>query len=119
MADKNEVEQFLKDFKQKLEVFQIYFVDTRKKNTIAYLGLEITPAQRKDIIKGIKTDDYSQGPLDDKIYGNASLWVFGKIIKKKEIYIKISMGRPGLSVICISFHLAEHPMKYPLKNQKK
>jgi hypothetical protein len=44
------------------------------------------------------------------------MWVFGKEINKHEIYIKITMGQPNQSVICISFHIAEHPMIYPLKN---
>ena len=43
------------------------------------------------------------------------MWVFGKLIKNHEIYIKISLGIEGSSVICISFHLAEYKMTYPLK----
>ena len=39
-----------------------------------------------------------------------------KTIKKNQIYIKITLGTFGASVICISFHLAEHQMKNPLKN---
>jgi len=30
-------------------------------------------------------------------------------------FIKITLGIEGSSVICISFHLAEHKMQYPLK----
>ncbi len=115
MTNYDEVEQFLNEFKQKLKIFQILFLDNRKKNTVAYLGLEITPARRRVIIEQIETLDYSQGPLDDNLFGNASLWVFGKTINNTEIYIKISMGKPNSQVICISFHKAEHPMKYPFK----
>lgn len=115
MANENEVEQFLNEFKQKLSIFNIVFLDSRKKNTVSALGLEIIPAKRKEIIKNIKVLDYSEGPIDDKLFGSAGLWVFGKIFKKKEIYIKITLGKPGLNTICISFHLAEHKMKYPFK----
>ena len=45
------------------------------------------------------------------------MWVFGKEIKDEKVYIKISVGRPGLSVICISFHIAEFEMDYPFKTE--
>jgi hypothetical protein len=44
------------------------------------------------------------------------MWVFGKDVKKNEVYIKITMGFAGGSVICISFHTAEYPIRYPFKN---
>jgi len=47
------------------------------------------------------------------------MWVFGKTIKEKEVYIKITMGVKDNSVICISFHLARHKMNYPLKQNKE
>lgn len=47
------------------------------------------------------------------------MWVFGKHVKSHETYIKISIGAPGTNAICISFHIAEHPMNYPFKNHKK
>jgi hypothetical protein len=43
------------------------------------------------------------------------MWVFGKEVKQKEVYIKISMGIANNSAVCISFHVAEYPMIYPLK----
>lgn len=43
------------------------------------------------------------------------MWIFGKEINGHEVFIKITMGIPNASVICISFHLAEHPLHYPLK----
>lgn len=46
------------------------------------------------------------------------MWVFGKDIDGKEIYVKVAMGRPNTSTICISFHLAEHPLRYPFKDNK-
>ncbi|MBI9068462.1 MAG: toxin [Salinivirgaceae bacterium] len=115
MANKSEIEQFLKEFKQKLKVFRIIYSDNRRKNSQALLDLEISPAKRRAFIEKIEVKDYSQGPLDDNLYGIASMWVFGKIVKSNEVYIKISMGQPNSEVICISFHISEHPMKYPFK----
>ncbi len=111
----HEVETFLSDFKIKSDVFGLYFRDTRQKNTQALLDLELTPIKRLEIIKSITAKDYSEGPINDDLFGIASLWVFGKKYKDQEIYIKISMGSENDPTICISFHRAEYPMKYPLK----
>lgn len=46
------------------------------------------------------------------------MWVFGKSINKKEIYIKISTGLPNNKTWCISFHIAEHKMHYPFSENK-
>jgi hypothetical protein len=115
MAKKEEVQQFLNDFKAKMSVFQILFRDERKKNTQALLSLEMSWEKRKKVIQSLEIEDYCEGPLDDKLYGIASLWVFGKYIKELELYVKISMGKPNSSVLCVSFHEAEHKMTYPLK----
>ena len=91
------------------------FRDDRGKNTQALIDLELRPIERKAIIEGLEVEDYSEGPIEEKLYGGADMWVFGKTIKKKEVYIKITMGAMSSSVICISFHLAQHKMNYPLK----
>lgn len=118
MTSITEVIRFLNDFDAKYKVFGILFRDERQKNTKALLQLEITPLARKAIIESLSLEDFSEGPLDDKLYGIGNMWVFGKIVKKKEIYIKISLGIPGSNVICISFHEAQAPMGYPYKNKQ-
>jgi len=112
---KGDVQQFLNEFFVKYKVFGILFRDHRQKNSKTLLSLEITPNQRREIIESLQVEDYSKGPLDDSLYGIASMWVFGKIVKGTEVYIKISMGAFGAQVICISFHDAEHAMEYPFK----
>ena len=81
----------------------------------ALIDLELTPNDRLSILSKLNVKDYSEGPLEEKLYGGTNMWVFGKTIKKKEVYIKISLGAIGTTVICISFHLAEHKINYPLK----
>lgn len=115
MSSREEVERFLEEFKVKMQVFDILFRDDRQKNTKTLLLLDITPQKRKEIIKDIQVEDYCEGPLDDRLYGMASMWVFGKMVKGAEIYIKISMGAYVTRVICISFHIAEFTMNYPFR----
>jgi fatty acid/phospholipid biosynthesis enzyme len=112
---KNEVERFLKDFKTKSGIFQIIFLDDRGKNAQALLDLDISPMKRIEIINSLKIVDYSEGPLEEKMRGIMPMWVFGKMVKKQEVYIKISMGIKNSNTICISFHPAEYPMNYPFK----
>jgi len=115
MASKNEVEIYLKELNVKMEIFGILFLDDRGKNQQTLHDLEISPTKRKEIINSLKAEDYSQGPLEEKMRGILPMWVFGKQVKKKEVYIKVSIGVEKSGAVCISFHIAEHPMNYPLK----
>lgn len=117
MATEQEVRMFLSEFKAKLEVFSVIFRDDRtvKKNTATLLALDLLPAERKEILKKLAVEDYYQGPTDDLLYKMSPMWVFGKLVKGKEMYIKITIGLENLPVICISFHEAEFAMTYPFK----
>jgi hypothetical protein len=116
MASKQEVDKFLKELKVKTLVFGILFLDDRGKNQQTLHDLEISPDKRKEVITNLRPEDYSEGPLEEKIRGILPMWVFGKEVKQKEVYIKISMGSENSNTICISFHIAEYPMNYPYKN---
>lgn len=116
MATTEEVHSFLQDFKVKLGIWGVVFRDDRGKNAQALLNLEITPVFREKILKELQVTDYYEGPKRENLYGGADMWVFGKTIKGQEVYIKITLGFSGAQVICISFHVAEHPMDYPFKN---
>ncbi len=115
MSTVTEIEYFLKDFKEKMKIWDVLFRDDRGKNAQTLLELEIRPIDRKVTLEALEVKDYSEGPLEEKLYDGADMWVFGKMVKSREMYIKITMGAPGNCVICISFHLAEYPMNYPLK----
>ncbi len=115
MRTEVEVAGFLKDFKEKMKFWDVLFRDERGKNAQALADLELRPIDRQAVLESLETKDYSEGPLPEKLYGGSDMWVFGKMVKKKEVYIKITMGAPGNSVICISFHPADYKMNYPLK----
>lgn len=116
MTSKEEIIRFLKQFQDKKRIWQIVFRDDRGKNSKALSELEIIPNQRIEIIDNLKHTDYTEGPLEEKLNKGAEMWVFGKMLKGKEIYIKISMGVAATApVICISFHIAEKAMVYPYK----
>ena len=116
MTTKQDVECFLEQFKIKLDIYDIVFrTRTNDKNERTLFALDITSRYRKDVIRNLEVRDYSQGPLADELYHGTEMWVFGKDVKGQEVYIKISMGAPERHTICISFHIAERPMRYPFK----
>ena len=115
MVTIDEVKAFLEQFNVKAQVFGIRFRDDRGKNSETLLLLDITPLQREVIVKNLLVQDYVEGPVIDELNKSGEMWVFGKDVKNREVYIKITLGYEKCQTICISFHLAEHPLKYPFK----
>lgn len=115
MVTKEEVNAFLEQFNVKTQIFGIRFRDDRGKNRETLLQLDITPVQREVIVKNLLVQDYVEGPVVDELNKTGEMWVFGKDVKGREVYIKITLGYENGQTICISFHIAEHPMDYPFK----
>ncbi len=114
--NKENVEHFLADFKTKLKIYSVIYRDDRDKNLQALADLEITRAKRTEYLGKLKAEDFCSGPNKDCLNPTMpDYWEFGIKVNKKDIYVKISLGNPNDSVICISFHLAEHKLKYHFK----
>ncbi|RJQ42376.1 MAG: hypothetical protein C4545_04735 [Anaerolineaceae bacterium] len=85
------------------------------------LGLSFTEKQIVEVIEELSLEDYTEGPLEDRDF-RGMVWIFGKCIKDKEVYIKLKiselddLGNKVASLICLSFHFSEKPLKYPYKN---
>lgn len=117
MASQSEVDLFLKELKQVINIWDIYILDSRPKNSVQHLAdLGITSNKRKEIILSLEIVDFSEGPLPETQYGGNDMWVFGKIIRGVEIYIKITIIENTGKAICISFHKAENSMNFPFKS---
>jgi hypothetical protein len=116
MIEAEDVRRFLEQFNAKVNVYGILFRDDRGKNREALLILDITPMQRELIVKTLELQDYVEGPVIDVLNKQGEMWVFGKDVKGREVYIKITLGYENGQTICISFHVAEHPMEYPFKS---
>ena len=119
MATKREVQLFLKQFHMKMKIYGIIYRDDRGKNQQALEELEIIPSYRKMVIENLCAEDYVQGPVMDELNKFGEMWVFGKDVKQREVYIKIMLGGVGCQTICISFHVAEYPLKYPFKSREE
>src|SRR5690606_17157778 len=113
MATRSEVEAFLSTFKAKMEVFDVVFLD-RDKNLQTLIDLEIARVSRKELLRELRVEDYFRGPTKDANNG-PDLWEFGRLVKQKEVYIKITIGVMNRPVICISLQLDERAISYPYK----
>lgn len=114
MVAPDEVNRFLADFKAKLDVYDVVYLN-REKNLQALADLDIRPFERTAFLRSLAVEQYYRGPHPDQA-GISDLWEFGVQVKGKEVYIKIQSGLPNRSTICISFHVAEFPMKFPHKS---
>ncbi|MCD9576134.1 hypothetical protein [Flavobacterium soyae] len=110
--NQSDVKSFLADFKANMSAFGIIYAN-RDKNIQTLADLEITPKFRDKVLSELIVDDYCQGPLTNDQFGVSPMWVFGVNVKNQEVYIKITI-LPTKS-FCISFHISEHPLKYPFK----
>ena len=115
MITKEEVQAFLNQFHAKMKIYGILYRDDRGKNQKTLEELEIVPSFRKVVIENLEVEDYIQGPVVDTLNHLGEMWVFGKDVKGREVYIKIMLGGVNCQTICISFHLAEHPLQYVFK----
>jgi hypothetical protein len=117
MTSRQQVEIFLNDVLEKIRCFDVAF-RPRDKNLDALAELDITPVKRIEYLMNLKVEDYYSGPnKDTHDPGKPDYYEFGIQVKGKEVYIKLSPGMPGKRVDCMSFHIAEFPISYPLKNK--
>jgi len=112
---KEEVSKFLMDFRLAMTLFPILFADNNMKNGQTLLSLEMPPVIRTNILANLSVEDYCEGPIDDELYGAASVWLFGKFVKNTEIYIKVAMGKSNIRILSVAFHDAGQTMAYPFK----
>ena len=117
-ASADRVRSFLKEFKMIASAQGMYVIE-RVKNTAALAELGLTAGNRVDEILSLSVADYCGGPEKD-LNGEGEVWMFGRQIADKEVYIKLKIvaikgPKNGEQKIakCISFHSAEFPLRFP------
>ena len=106
---------FLKEFKKIVQEDGLYVVN-RLDHQKSLTDLGLTKEACKIEILGLSVTDYCKGPQPDQDRPG-DIWVFGKEIAEREVYIKLKIAQTGSHKIakCISFHPAEQPLYYPFK----
>ena len=65
-------------------------------------------------LKELTVSEYSETKIDKDDLNPPLLFVFGKEINKKLVYVKLKIkGDQKRRVLCVSFHYARDPMKFP------
>lgn len=65
-------------------------------------------------LKELTISEYSETLIDKDDLNPPLLFVFGKDINRKTVYIKVKIkGENKKRIICVSFHYAKDPMTFP------
>jgi hypothetical protein len=115
MGQREDVEAFLNDFKQKLRSFGMVFLRSRGENLKTVLELELSENSVREHLANLAVENFYKGPSRDSDDG-PDLWEFGKRIGGREVYIKITKGKFNKPVVCISFHFPARTITYPFND---
>lgn len=78
------------------------------------LDLEYSASDVVNVLNGLSVDDYSEAKIDKDDLNPPTLFIFGRIIKNKQVYIKLKIKKKQRRhVLVVSFHYAKHKMKFP------
>ena len=125
-SKKSVVISFLEDLKNLLntEEFNIdsdfLLIKKRKNNDedhstpYTLLDLDYDTWDVIERLKELTVAEYSETKIDKDDSDPPLLFVFGKDIERKLVYIKLKIkGEQKRRVVCVSFHYAKEPMNFP------
>ena len=117
---KARIAKFLKEFKKITTSGRGLDIIPRRENVACLAELGLTKKNQKDEIMGLTVSDYCEGPERDKDRPG-EIWVFGKQISGKEVYIKLKIAQVGKEKIakCLSFHRAMYPLCFPFRPKER
>ena len=76
------------------------------------LDLDYDTEDVVDRLKELKVEEYSETKIDKNDVNPPMLFVFGKDVNGKLIYVKLKV-REQQQVVCVSFHYAKGKMVFP------
>ncbi|MFO7773506.1 MAG: hypothetical protein R6V59_06180 [Dehalococcoidia bacterium] len=122
--EKQGARDFLEEVKQTItnpsSRYDSWLLVKRKENVECITELGFTLNDVRDAILGLSVVDYCAGPLQDRVMPG-DLWVFGKALQGREVYIKVKLARfgPVKIVRIVSFHFAGESLRYPFRPEEK
>jgi hypothetical protein len=118
MATRAEASDFLTLFKLAIEYGRCPFIG-RPRTDQDLSDLNITRNQAFELICSLTPDRYSSGPHPDDLDAAKDVWIFGYDLEGVEVYIKLRLNAAARGQMpqgaVWSFHKADHPLPYPLR----
>lgn len=124
-SDKKEVMAFIEDLKKILQDTN-FDIDRnlklikkkkgKEKFSTPYtlLSLDYDAYDVVERLKELTVEEYSETLVDTDDINPPLLFVFGKDINNRQIYVKLKIKEgQDKYVLCVSFHYAEHSMTFP------
>ena len=87
--------------------------DQKYSTSYTLLDLDYDTEDVVDRLKELKVEEYSETKIDTDDVNPPTLFVFGKDINRKLIYVKLKVRDQQKQVVCVSFHYARVEMKFP------
>lgn len=131
LSDKKTVSAFLDDLNevlgsQEFNIAEDLLIIKSSKDEIQFstsftmVDLEYDPEDIVERLKELTIFDYSETLFDDTNDNPPLLFVFGKDINNKLVYIKLKIkGDTSKKVLCLSFHYAKYTMTFPYRITKQ
>lgn len=125
LSDKKDVKKFLDDLKAIINDVSFdsnddLIIIKSSKDEVQYstrytlLDLGYDTVDVVDRLKELAVSDYSETLIDKDDDKPPLLFVFGKDINNRQVYIKLKIkGENNRRILCLSFHYAKHKMKFP------
>ena len=125
LSDKKDVKKFLEELKAIINDVSFdsdddLIIIKSSKDEVQYstrytlLDLDYDTVDVVDRLKELTVSDYSETLIDKDDDKPPLLFVFGKDINNRQIYIKLKIkGENNRRILCLSFHYAKHKMKFP------
>ena len=117
---KDNIRNFLKKLKKIMVTGRGLDIIPRRETMVALANLGLTKRNLKEEILALSLENYCEGPKPDRDRPG-DIWIFGKQIEGKEIYIKLKIAQVGKEEIakCLSFHPANYPLDVPLREKRR
>ena len=125
LSDKKDVKKFLEELKAIINDVSFdsdddLIIIKSSKDEVQYstrytlLDLDYDTVDVVDRLKELTVSDYSETLIDKDDDKPPLLFVFGKDINNRQVYIKLKIkGENNRRILCLSFHYAKHKMKFP------
>ena len=125
LSDKKDVKKFLDDLKAIINDVSFdsnddLIIIKSSKDEVQYstrytlLDIDYDTVDVVDRLKELTVSDYSETLIDKDDDKPPLLFVFGKDINNRQVYIKLKIkGENNRRILCLSFHYAKHKMKFP------